>query len=318
MLSTRKMQSRFLKEVSKVRHEVEDRIRHFQQTESASKFINNKEIRVIGLRRSGNHAIMNWVRKQHSGEVFFINNAPINVNPFRNVYEDQVRKSKDPNISGWRTNNLERWRREAKGKFAIKDCLLYSYEDQALKRLSSRHFEKKHNLYLGKSKVRYDLIIVRDPYNLFASRLRANRRDNKAAEFTDFMKVKSRHISLPQLWIDYAKEYLCETNYLHNIKIPVNYNQWVFDVEYRRQIAEKLGIDFTDSGFNDVMTNGGGSSFDGVDLQGKASEMSVLERWKSFYKDPDFRALVRNEKLIEYSLKIFGSIPGTDGLYEKY
>lgn len=35
------------------------------------------------------------------------------------------------------------------------------------------------------------------------------------------------------LWIDYAKEYLGETNYLKHNKICINYNQWFADVEYQ-------------------------------------------------------------------------------------
>ncbi|MEM9399968.1 MAG: hypothetical protein AAF984_07140 [Verrucomicrobiota bacterium] len=278
--------------------------------------VNEKEIRVTGLRRSGNHAIMNWVRKQHKGEVFYINNARVKVNPFRHVYEEQVRKLEDDDIQGWRTGDIERWRREALGEFLFKNCLIYSYEDQPIEAFSDRTFEARHDLYFGKSKVRYDLILIRDPFNLFASRLRASERGKSVDYQMDFMKVKSHKSSLPELWIDYAREYLDETRYLQNIKVPVNYNLWVLDKEYRRQVAEKLAMDFTDAGFDEVMTNGGGSSFDGVTLHGKASEMSVLERWKHFEEDDRFQALIKDPKILDYSSKIFDDIPGTEALYE--
>ena len=314
-LNSKKIRSGLRKGADKIRHGVEDRIRLSKNLNANSPIINQKEIRVIGLRRTGNHAIMNWIRKQQKGEVFFINNALINVNPFRNVYENQLRKAKDPSIDGWRSENIERWRREAPGDFMLKDCLVYSYEDQPLEKLCDHSFEKKHDIYLGKSKARYDLIILRDPFNLFASRLRASRRNNTEAGYIDFMKVKSRAHSLPQLWVDYAREYLGETQYLQNIRVPVNYNQWVIDIHYRRQIAEALDLEFTDSGMDDVMTNGGGSSFEGTELQGKASKMAVLERWKNFQNDPEFKALIRNDALLTYSDSIFGTIPGTANLY---
>lgn len=311
----KKLQSRLRAGISGLRYEVEDEIRTISAASKNALVVNEKEIRVIGLRRSGNHAIMNWIRKQHKGEVFYINNTRIKVNPFRYVYEDQIRKLKDQSIQGWRTENIERWRREAVGEFAIKNCLIYSYEDQPIEAFSDRTFEARHDLYFGKSRVRYDLILMRDPFNLFASRLRANERGKSAAHQMDFMKVKSRSISLPQLWLDCAREYLDETHYLQNIKVPVNYNLWVLDKEYRQQLAEKLAMDFTDAGFDEVMTNGGGSSFDGVALNGKASKMPVLERWKYFAEDPRFQELIKDSNILDYSSKIFGSIPGTETLH---
>ncbi|MDB9527394.1 hypothetical protein PN498_15450 [Oscillatoria sp. CS-180] len=312
----KRLQSKIRLSVDALQHEIEDELKLYKVINEEALITNQKEIRVVGLRRSGNHAIMNWLRKQHAGEVFYINNACIKVNPFRQVYKEQVRKRQDPSIGGWRTDNIERWRREAKGDFVPKDCLIYSYEDQPITAFSDRTFERRHDLYFGRSKVRYDLIIMRDPFNLFASRLRANERGQTVDDQMDFMKVKSRSLSLPQLWQDYAQEYLNETNYLQNIKVPVNYNRWVLDRDYRSQIAEKLAMDFTDAGFNDVMTNGGGSSFDGVNLNGKASEMLVLERWRKFSTDERFKAMISYPKIRESSTKIFGHIPGIETLYE--
>lgn len=313
-INSKKIRTSLRKGVDTIRHQVEDQIRLSKASSDSVIIVNEKEIRVVGLRRTGNHAIMNWIRKQQQGEVFYINNALVNVNPYRNVYEEQVRKAKDPTIGGWRTNNLDKWKREALGDFSHKDCLVYSYEDQPMEKLCDRAFERKHDLYFGKSKVRYDLILLRDPFNLFASRIRASRRKKPTAGSINFMAVKSRRHTLSQLWIDYAKEYLDETHYLSNIKVPVNYNQWVSDSAYRRQLAETLQLEFTDSGVDDVMTNGGGSSFDGTDLQGKATKMSVLERWKHFSDDAEFKALIADETLRDYCTQIFGNIPGTESL----
>lgn len=307
----KRAQSAIRKGVDRLRNqfEVEDNFRSLETINSTSCIVNEKEIRIVGLRRSGNHAVINWIRKQQAGETFYINNVRLKENPFRAVYQDQIRKSKNPSLPGWRTEDIDRWQREAEGEFSIKKCLLYSYEDQPIDQLSDRNFDKKHDLYFGKSKARYDLIIMRDPFNLFASRLRANQKSEALPDQFDFMRVKSRKSSLPQMWIDYAQEYLNETNYLQHTKVPVNYNLWSTDPDYRCQIAEKLDLDFTDAGFDDVMTNGGGSSFDGIALNGKASEMSVLERWKHFAEDPRFRALIDDERLLDYSTKIFGAIP---------
>lgn len=65
-----------------------------------------------------------------------------------------------------------RW--EALGNFIDEDCLIYSYEDWDLEPITDQSFDKKHDLYWGKSGIRYDLLILRDPFNTLASRLKNN------------------------------------------------------------------------------------------------------------------------------------------------
>jgi len=261
-------------------------MRHLSNTVNSPEIVNQKEIRVVGLKRSGNHAIINWIRKQHHGEVWHLNKIPVKRNPYRFLYEHYPK---------------EKLKQEAKGNFTKKDCLIYSYEDHALEQITNKGFESKAELYLGKSASKYDLLILRDPFNLLASRFKKG-----------YIKVKCPDITLVELWISYAKEYLGETNLLKSKKICVNYNQWFSDVNYRRQLAEQLNVKFSDAGFNDVKGQGGGSSFDGLTFRGKAAEMDVLNRWKVFADDPQYRKLIDNVELRDYSERIFGHIPGTE------
>ncbi|MDY7004752.1 MAG: hypothetical protein SWX82_12550 [Cyanobacteriota bacterium] len=116
------------------------------------------------------------------------------------------------------------------------------------------------------------------------------------------------------LWIDYTKEYLGETNYLKQNKVCINYNQWFADVEYRRQIADKLQMEFSDTGIDKVTSFGGGSSFEGKQFDGKATSMDVLNRWQKVADNPRYRELFNNQKILKYSERIFGHIPGTESL----
>lgn len=68
-------------------YRVEDAMRHLSNNVSPSEIVNQKEIRVVGLKRSGNHAIINWIRKQHHGEVWHLNKIPVKRNPYRFLYE---------------------------------------------------------------------------------------------------------------------------------------------------------------------------------------------------------------------------------------
>ncbi|VEP16491.1 conserved hypothetical protein [Hyella patelloides LEGE 07179] len=93
----------------------------------------------------------------------------------------------------------------------------------------------------------------------------------------------------------------------------LNYNQWVCDQEYRKNIAKKLDFNFCDTGFNVVKNYGGGSSFDGTKFNNQATKMDVLNRWQNFIDDPEYRQMF-NSEIMEYSQKIFGSIKGTEAL----
>ena len=261
--------------------------------------INQKEIRIAGLRRCGNHAISGWIEEQakDQGSSYYLNNVLVNENPYRYKYQNLTYFFPQHQWS------IDRYQEQAQGKFVKRDCLIYSYEDYSLANIFSPQFEKKHDLYLGKSAQRYDVLIIRDPFNFIASRVKKN-----------FFAVKEKKINLVDLWIEYAKEFLDETNYLKYNKVCINYNAWCQNPEYRCQIAQKLNIKFTDSGFNKVRSFGGGSSFDSQKLDGQASAMNLNNRWQHFLDNRIYLELVNNPQLLAYSQRIFGHIPGTEAL----
>ncbi|MEA5553169.1 hypothetical protein VB713_19695 [Anabaena cylindrica UHCC 0172] len=259
-----------------------DLVRIITRQNILSQVVNEKEIRIVGLRRTGNHAIINWIRKQSTGKVMHLNNILVTENPYRFLYHHYPK---------------DELKREAIGDFVKKNCLLYNYEDYSLEEVNNPKFERNHDLYLGKSAVRYDIIILRDPFNLLASRLQKN-----------FITVKTPNETVMSLWIAYAKEFLGETNYLKNNKICVNYNQWFLDLNYRHQIASQLRLEFTDAGIEQVKNYGGGSSFDGKGLDGQANQMDVLNRYKMFENHADYQKLLNNKEVLEYSRRIFGDI----------
>ena len=283
----------------KFSNELEDIYRYYFQKPLCNQVINQKEIRVAGLKRTGNHAIIFWIAEQEKplGKYCSLNNVKVNENPYRYKYQ---------NLSyyfpqhQWSINN---YKKQARGDFISRDCLVYSYEDYSLAQIFSDKFEKKHDLYLGKSLKRYDVIILRDPFNLFASRLKSN-----------FLAVKDSKLNLTELWLQYAKEFVGETNYLKHNKISINYNLWVKNIDYRRETANKLNIKFTDAGIKKVSSLGGGSSFEKISLDGQADKMDVENRWKYYLDDPYYKKLINNEEILEYSAKIFGKIPGTETL----
>lgn len=277
----------------KIKHAFQDTLRLNTQNPDSWGIINQTEIRMVGLRRSGNHALIDWIKKQQTGPFKHINDVPIGENPFRHEYEYFIDHYPEyPKI-------IEDLQRQSKGEFKPKDCLLFNYEDYALKKVTDTGFERKHDWYVGKSARRIDLIIVRDPFNLLASRLKKG-----------FVSVKSTQANFTDLWVSYAKEFLGETNFLTQNKVCVSYNRWIQDVDYRRTIAEQLGLTFTDAGFNQVARRAGGSSFDGTSHDGDPSKMNLTGRWKHYLGDDLYQSLLNNKALMAYSERIFGQVSG--------
>jgi len=232
----------WVKLTRKFTHFFEDNQRVKDYDSEKAEIVNQKEMRIFGLRRSGNHAVITWITEQQSGVVKHLNDVPPFENPFRYTYE----YCRD-NYPGY-PKIEEKLRQEAIGNFTKKDCLLFNYEDYDFNQVISKNFERKHDIYVGKSTKRYDLLILRDPFNLLASRIKKG-----------FVCVKSSRKSFVDVWISHAKEFLGETNYLTQQKVCINYNQWVNDIDYRRQIAEQLDLNFTDEGINIVSRRAGGS-----------------------------------------------------------
>ena len=168
-------------------------------------------------------------------------------------------------------------------------------------------------------KKHHKVILVRDPFNYFASKLR----HLQLKGIENVALFKSNISQLTIRWIDYAKEYLGENNYLGK-RIAISYNEWFLSTSYRKKIFNQFNYGNTDGQpYTKVHEYGRGSSFNG--LKKKGDKLKVLDRWRVFKNDPFFQSIFTNKhiefgypigkQVIEYSQKIFGHIPGTEVLY---
>ena len=267
-----------------------------------NKIINNIEIRIVGLRRSGNHAIINWLASHYNRKICFLNDVKPITNPFLTFKKNTIIFNKD----FYKEFNIDK---EKCGKFSKKKCLMYSYEDESLKNIFHKNFKKNHDKFVGKSKKIYNIIILRDPFNMFASRFALNYHSRKK----NFLK----EFKIRELWKSYAREYLGETDYLGKNKITINYNLWFSNNNYRRSIENKLGLKPNDEKIREILNFGNGSSFDGMKFNGDANKMKVLERWKILANDEIYKFILKDKQLIKYSNKIFGKIPETENIIKK-
>lgn len=248
--------------------------------------MNDLEIQVLGMSRSGNHAVSNWIFSQADEPKLLLNCAEGKTDPFatcRPVFSGQPgwREAPEPASPAVPTVGAHR------------ALLMHSYEDSWFAHAFSRDLEAHHDTWLGPSRRRVRLLILRDPYNLFASRFKMG------AELSPPVARK--------MWKQHAREALGDTRKVKG-KVVVLYNRWSAEKAYRRSIAEDLGLEFTDAGANHVPQTMGGSSFDGTAFDGRAAEMPTRERWKAYADDPAYRSIFDAE-MVSLATRLFGPPP---------
>lgn len=252
-----------------------------------SDIINDYEIRVFAMQRSGHHAVMEWILGHFDGPVCFINDF----SRLKNLAKQAVYR----NINTVNINN------DMAGKFIKKECLLINFEEESLKpaliKLSKNSYYPR-----GKSKEIINVLIMRDPYNLFASRL-------QMAKNADSNRERWIGDKAAKLWIQHAEEFLKIRSDLPGKTVFINYNKWFQDQEYRKELSQEFGLEFIDKTLLNVPKYGGGSSFDKMTKKGSATDMKVLDRWKRFEGNKMYKSFFDTHAgIIELSNKIFGKI----------
>ena len=246
----------------------------------------------MGLRRSGNHVVQHWLLKQSGKNIFYYNDSfpesPYNITRSKHSYETIHTKPLDEI-----------------------DIRMVSFEDHVLRYLVNpvkvRPLKDSEQI---KADSNFKLLLLRDPYNLFASRFKKkNKSGKKMIHIADYYY---RVMTLSDLWISYAEEFLGKTNYLGQNKILVDYNKWIANVSYRKSLAHKLNLNFSDQAFDSVPEVGGGSSFDGTSISGTSLRKSVTERWKTCQDNEEYLKLFQDRRIVDLADRIFGRTPELD------
>ena len=265
---------------------------------NTNEIIHQSEIRFFGLSRSGNHAVINWIIRQLEGSYCFLNCAELKHNPFLTA-----RPLNDQGVV-FRTNmekfNLEK---EQRGEISKKDYLLYNHEDCFLGAANKKQLLEKHKQWLGQAGNRNDILILRDPFNLFASRMKSGL---LRGHYTHHGVRPISLLTLKRIYKQHAREFLGEKNNLRN-KIGINFNSWTRDEAYRKKIARELGIPYSVTGLGEVPGVAGGSSFDGTRYSGEAQKMNLNSRWEHFAENEEYLSIFDAE-MLDLTRKIFGEI----------
>jgi hypothetical protein len=197
---------------------------------------------IFGNARSGNHAISYWLTPQFQDGVRCFNNYRY----FRWKDEENLYRHTEHVDDGVK-NNL----------FGVQNINLSV-------------FEREREEWINKFK--YDLTdlkvvaLLRNPWNLIASHVQWKWRQ----------PLYQRKSGAINRWNEYYGIYLENANDY----VFVIYDKWFQDIEYRKEISKKLGLEFSDENLNLVSGEGNGSSFNKREYDGRAQQMNVLNRYK--------------------------------------
>lgn len=239
------------------------------------------------MRRTGNHGIIIWLEQSVAGPTLHINNIVVGVNGYRSRHY-YPEPSDSPEYTALMSQGFRR-------NFTQRAGLICSYEDFSTRSFLKACRREPIALHYGRSRVVRDILLLRDPFNLFASRIKSGK-----------IETKDKALDQKAMFIEHAETFLREES--GDNLVCINFNRWFSEPDYRLQIQAKLGLSPIDVSTETVATQGGGSSFDGRSLNGMASKMDVLSRWRSMKDNRMFQALFSDGELARYSRLIFGDV----------
>lgn len=229
---------------------------------------NEGEFRVLAMRRSGHHGFIRWLLGHFSGEVVFQND-----------------------VSVLRAENTSTFCPSANG---TRQAFVFNVENPDIPNVMSQISSDCWRTNKGPSDKTHTLVLLRDPYNWIASRIKAWGAREQYGGTSILSEVA--------LWKQQAREFLGETEYLPKDTLFVSYVEWFRSADYRRGISEKLGLSFTDKNLG-INMRLGGSSFDSIDSDPQT--LNVLGRWKNFLQHKGYLSLFDRE-LLDLADRIFG------------
>ncbi|MCC5931178.1 MAG: hypothetical protein JJU28_18160 [Cyclobacteriaceae bacterium] len=244
----------------------------------ASYLKNKKDKKLIiftGLKRSGNHAIINWIIGQEPGVIGFYNDLPIEKSMFKGQMESHfsIVKTKFP------------------------ASVICSYEDKLPKDVFSNkninHIKKTFGHFQSIIKI----ILIRDPFNYFSSRMHHH---NNIKLFSDNPETLLDNINK---WKIYARTIIMDKN-IHNY-LFINYNDWVLNLQYRKKISTLIGVKFNDIRFLEQSKYGKGSSF-------QMNNREFLSRWKKSRNLKIYKDIFKDKELIELYTQLFTELEGVN------
>ena len=238
-------------------------------------FVPGLALRIFGMRRSGNHAIANWLqRNAPNGQSVFLNNCKPNTDPFRTFRSIEV----DGKIAPQRKarKNLS----SVAGRLDDDAMLLFSYEDVTPAMFASVQAVSGP---FDETLITGDVLVYRSFLNWSASLL-------KKMQGNDSYSLLRRNAILLQA-IDHYGVLLRQVEEADELGFTcICYDDWVRSAKYREMVLDQLDLPLRDNSLGQVQSYGGGSSFQ--KQASSADELETSRRWQKMAEDPEFAAVL--------------------------
>lgn len=230
-------------------------------------------LRTYGMRRSGNHAIINWLLRNADGGSVFLNNCTVGRPARRSWRSIELNGKRASVVKGEAITPVT----SQAGDGAL---VIVSYED-----FSPDPDDMAAGLTadLPDADVTHEVLLYRNFMNWAASLLRkiqANDDLDTLVCLRIMMVAMDKYRDMLEL-ITQAKPLGL---------VPVNYDRWIARPVYRETLLETLGLPCKDNSLGVVQPYGGGSSFqkDAV----RAEELNAETRWREMANDPSFQIVL--------------------------
>jgi len=228
----------------------------------------DKEIRIFGMKRSGTHAIATWLYGHFdSKDCMVFNNSNLTL-------KKTYRKRKGKAAGAQFPLKLSKLRKQNPNGGCINIVESLGLEGIAYKLgsyKSSYNVLKRYYLnQYGMSKFsnqEYNILLYRSCFNHLSSILNHYGLWHLACK--DFIEMSTQ----------YELEAMGVTNRIPD-KVVVLYDKWFSDVDYRKSISARLGLEHTDKLLNKIWRIGSTFATSKSEFQGKAQNMDVLNRYK--------------------------------------
>ena len=232
-------------------------------------------LRVFGMRRSGNHAILAWLqRNAPRGRSVFLNNCKPGTDPLHNARGIEI------NGSHASHNQAKRNMPAVTQKAGDGALFLVSYEDTSpaefgLSRQPSGAFDE--------ALFSHNVLIYRGFLNWSASLLK------KIQANDGYTLVRRNGIVLRAM-----DSYILLLGLVRQAQdlglVAICYDRWTRSADYRAALLQQLGLAEYDNSLGEVQSYGGGSSFQ--KQASSAAELQTDRRWQQMRSDAEYQALL--------------------------
>lgn len=233
-------------------------------------------LQVFGMRRSGNHAIIDWLMRNApeaaSGAVFY-NNCKFGKNPLRaygslDVYN--AAREKQPHVD---VKDLDRIAQAGDAPMVV-----VSYEDRMPQPAGQ---PQKASNGMADNDFTHQVIIYRSFLNWSASLL-AKIKKNEGFGATDRMRIMTLAFATYVQGLDRVAVAKGVT--------PICYDDWMTSESYRARVLDQLGLPQRDLDRGKVQRYGGGSSFQ--KKVASADDLDTVARDAVMADDPEYQILL--------------------------